>query len=78
MLNTYGGFMSLVTGIGGFREQRTISPRVRALYIAGIMVAGTAIALVGKDSFLTSFKDFLLFLLTAFTPGPRSTWWTTT
>ncbi|CAL2067025.1 MULTISPECIES: purine-cytosine permease family protein [Streptomyces] len=68
VLNTYGGFMSLVTGIGGFREQRTISPRVRALYIAGIMVAGTAIALVGKDSFLTSFKDFLLFLLTAFTP----------
>ncbi|QHC27614.1 MULTISPECIES: purine-cytosine permease family protein [unclassified Streptomyces] len=68
VLNTYGGFMSLVTGIGGFRQQRTISPRVRALYIAGIMVAGTAIALVGKDSFLTSFKDFLLFLLTAFTP----------
>ncbi|MEV7506232.1 cytosine permease [Streptomyces sp. NPDC093018] len=68
VLNTYGGFMSLVTGIGGFREQRTISPRVRAVYIAAIMVAGTAIALVGKDSFLTSFKDFLLFLLTAFTP----------
>ncbi|WP_070021970.1 purine-cytosine permease family protein [Streptomyces sp. F-1] len=68
VLNTYGGFMSLVTGIGGFRTQRTISPRVRAAYIAGIMIAGTVIALLGKDSFLNSFKDFLLFLLTAFTP----------
>lgn len=32
------------------------------------MVAGTAVALLGKDSFLSSFKDFLLFLLTFFTP----------
>ncbi len=68
VLNTYGGFMSMVTSIGGFREQRTITPRARAAYIAGIMVAGTAVALLGKDSFLSSFKDFLLFLLTFFTP----------
>ncbi|MDI3402389.1 purine-cytosine permease family protein [Streptomyces cavernicola] len=68
VLNTYGGFMSLVTGISGFRGQRTLSPRGRAAYIAGIMIAGTAVALLGKDSFLSSFKDFLLFLLTAFTP----------
>ncbi|MDQ8706081.1 cytosine permease [Streptomyces sp. LHD-70] len=68
VLNTYGGFMSLVTGISGFRGQRTLSPRGRAVYIAGIMLAGTAVALLGKDSFLSSFKDFLLFLLTAFTP----------
>ncbi|MFF0741053.1 purine-cytosine permease family protein [Streptomyces sp. NPDC004111] len=68
VLNTYGGFMSMVTGISGFRGQRTLSPRARSAYIAGIMVAGTAVALLGKDSFLTSFKDFLLFLLTFFTP----------
>ncbi|GLW17761.1 cytosine permease [Streptomyces sp. NBRC 13847] len=68
VLNTYGGFMSLVTGVSGFRGQRTLSPRGRAAYIAGIMVAGTAVALLGKDSFLTAFKDFLLFLLTFFTP----------
>ncbi|MGW5127492.1 purine-cytosine permease family protein [Streptomyces sp. NPDC004069] len=68
VLNTYGGFMSVVTGISGFREQRALSTRGRAAYIAGIMIAGTAVALLGKDSFLTSFKDFLLFLLTAFTP----------
>ncbi|MCX5382032.1 cytosine permease [Streptomyces sp. NBC_00083] len=68
VLNTYGGFMSMVTGIGGFRGHRTVGPRARALYIGGIMLAGTAVALAGKDSFLTSFKDFLLFLLTFFTP----------
>ncbi|MBL1291936.1 cytosine permease [Streptomyces sp. For3] len=68
VLNTYGGFMSMVTGISGFRGQRTLSQRGRAAYIALIMVAGTAVALLGKDSFLTSFKDFLLFLLTFFTP----------
>ncbi|MFD5654052.1 purine-cytosine permease family protein [Streptomyces sp. NPDC127039] len=68
VLNTYGGFMSVVTGISGFRGQRALSTRGRAAYIAGIMIAGTAVALLGKDSFLSSFKDFLLFLLTAFTP----------
>ncbi|MGW2408844.1 purine-cytosine permease family protein [Streptomyces sp. NPDC001739] len=68
VLNTYGGFMSLVTSVSGFRGQRVLSPRGRAGYIAGIMLAGTAVALLGKDSFLTSFKDFLLFLLTFFTP----------
>ncbi|MFD5041045.1 purine-cytosine permease family protein [Streptomyces sp. NPDC058377] len=68
VLNTYGGFMSMVTGISGFRGQKTLSQRGRAAYIALIMVAGTAVALLGKDSFLTSFKDFLLFLLTFFTP----------
>ncbi|WP_274915356.1 purine-cytosine permease family protein [Streptomyces sp. WZ-12] len=68
ILNTYGGFMSLVTSISGFRGQRTLTARGRSAYIAGIMVAGTAVALVGRDSFLTSFKDFLLFLLTFFTP----------
>ncbi|MCQ8192418.1 purine-cytosine permease family protein [Streptomyces rugosispiralis] len=68
VLNTYGGFMSMVTSVSGFRGRATLSPRGRAAYIAGIMVAGTAVALLGKDSFLSSFKDFLLFLLTFFTP----------
>ncbi|MFE2991835.1 purine-cytosine permease family protein [Streptomyces sp. NPDC059262] len=68
VLNTYGGFMSMVTSVSGFRGQKVLSQRARAVYIALIMVAGTAVALVGKDSFLSSFKDFLLFLLTFFTP----------
>jgi NCS1 family nucleobase:cation symporter-1 len=68
VLNTYGGFMSLVTSVSGFKGQRVLSQRGRAAYIALIMVAGTAVALLGKDSFLSSFKEFLLFLLTFFTP----------
>ncbi|EPH41507.1 cytosine permease [Streptomyces aurantiacus] len=68
VLNTYGGFMSMVTSVSGFRGQKVLSPRGRAAYITLIMIAGTTVALLGKDSFLTSFKDFLLFLLTFFTP----------
>ncbi|THC46441.1 cytosine permease [Streptomyces sp. A1499] len=68
VLNTYGGFMSMVTSVSGFRGQKVLTRRGRAAYIALIMVAGTAVALLGKDSFLASFKDFLLFLLTFFTP----------
>jgi len=68
VLNTYGGFMSMVTSVSGFRGQAALSRGGRAAYIAAIMVAGTAVALAGKDSFLTSFSDFLLFLLTCFTP----------
>ncbi|MEU2928508.1 cytosine permease [Streptomyces sp. NPDC007251] len=68
VLNTYGGFMSMVTSVSGFRGQRQLSRTGRAAYIALVMVAGTAVALLGKDSFLSSFKDFLLFLLTFFTP----------
>ncbi|MFE9901762.1 purine-cytosine permease family protein [Streptomyces achromogenes] len=68
VLNTYGGFMSLVTGVSGFRGQRRLSRAGRVAYIALVMAAGTAVALLGKDGFLSSFKDFLLFLLTFFTP----------
>ncbi|MBW8699641.1 putative allantoin permease [Streptomyces sp. MBT84] len=68
VLNTYGGFMSMVTSVSGFRGRRLLSQCGRAAYIALIMIAGTAVALLGKDSFLASFKDFLLFLLTFFTP----------
>ncbi|MEU1903430.1 purine-cytosine permease family protein [Streptomyces hygroscopicus] len=68
VLNTYGGFMSLVTSVSGFRGQRVLSQRGRTAYILGIMVAGTAVALAGRTSFLDSFADFLLFLLTFFTP----------
>ncbi|MFD7923718.1 purine-cytosine permease family protein [Streptomyces sp. NPDC059740] len=68
VLNTYGGFMSVVTGVSGFRGQRTLGSRGRALYVAAIMVLGTGLALLGRNSFLDSFADFLLFLLAFFTP----------
>ncbi|MDJ1136800.1 purine-cytosine permease family protein [Streptomyces iconiensis] len=68
VLNTYGGFMAVVTGVSGFRGQRTLGSRGRSLYVGGIMVLGTALALLGRNSFLDSFADFLLFLLAFLTP----------
>ncbi|MFF7334452.1 cytosine permease [Streptomyces sp. NPDC008150] len=68
VLNTYGGFMSMVTGISGFRGRTVLSQRGRAAFIAVVMVAGTGVALAGRNSFLDAFSDFLLFLLAFFTP----------
>ncbi|MEV0848413.1 cytosine permease [Streptomyces sp. NPDC049954] len=68
VLNTYGGFMSLLTGVSGFRAQRGLSRRGRAGYVLGIMLAGTVVALLGRGDFLDSFSTFLLFLLIFFTP----------
>ncbi|MEV7595745.1 cytosine permease, partial [Streptomyces sp. NPDC089922] len=68
VLNTYGGFMSMVTGISGFRRIGPVSPFARSLYVGGIMLAGTTLALLGRGHFLESFSTFLLCLLTFFTP----------
>ena len=68
VLNTYGGFMSMVTTVTGFRGDRTLSRGGRVAYIAAIMIAGTGIALLGQGDFLAAFSSFLLFLLTLFTP----------
>ncbi|MFG3224005.1 purine-cytosine permease family protein [Kitasatospora sp. NPDC048194] len=68
VLNTYGGFMSVVTGISGFRPIGPVGPLARSLYVGGIMLAGTTLALLGRGNFLESFSTFLLCLLTFFTP----------
>lgn len=68
VLNTYGGFMSLVTTVSGFAGHRTLSRTGRTLYVLAIVVVSTVIALVGRGNFLESFSTFLLFLLTFFTP----------
>ncbi|WP_226338242.1 purine-cytosine permease family protein [Arthrobacter sp. UM1] len=68
VLNAYGGFMSTITTITGFRGHREISNGARLFWIALIMAAATGIALVGQQDFLHTFHAFLLFLLTFFTP----------
>ncbi|MEV4927253.1 purine-cytosine permease family protein [Streptomyces roseoverticillatus] len=68
VLNTYGGFMSVVTGVSGFRRIGPVGPGARSLYVGGIMLAGTVLALLGRGNFLESFSTFLLCLLTFFTP----------
>lgn len=68
VLNTYGGFISLVTTVTGFLGRREISQRTRVLCVVFIILCATGIALLASRSFLTSFSTFLLFLLAFFTP----------
>lgn len=68
VLNTYGGFMCMVTAVSGFRRIGPVGPVVRILYVGGIMLAGTTLAMLGRGNFLDSFSTFLLCLLTFFTP----------
>ncbi|MCG5076295.1 purine-cytosine permease family protein [Paraburkholderia tagetis] len=67
-LNAYGSFMSMATIVSGFRGQRAMSTRHRLLYILAMVAASTALALIGRHSFLKEFTAFILFLLAFFTP----------
>ena len=67
-LNAYGSFMSIATIVSGFRGSRRIPSGVRLLYIFAMVAMATALALLGKDSFLKDFSAFILFLLAFFTP----------
>jgi len=67
-LNAYGSFMSIATIVSGFRGNRHISRGLRLTYIFAMVGLSTALALLGKDSFLKDFSAFILFLLAFFTP----------
>jgi NCS1 family nucleobase:cation symporter-1 len=67
-LNAYGSFMSIATIVSGFRGNRHISSALRLTYIFAMVGIATALALLGKDSFLKDFSAFILFLLAFFTP----------
>jgi NCS1 family nucleobase:cation symporter-1 len=67
-LNAYGSFMSIATIVSGFRGSRHISSGLRLTYIFAMVGIATALALLGKDSFLKDFSAFILFLLAFFTP----------
>jgi NCS1 family nucleobase:cation symporter-1 len=60
--------MCIATIISGFRRRLEITARQRMLFVLLIVAASTALALLGQHSFLNSFKYFILFLLTFFTP----------
>lgn len=67
-LNAYGGFMSILTTVTAFDRRSRISAAVRAAYIVGFIAVSMVIALAASDDFLTNFKNFVLLLLTVFTP----------
>lgn len=67
-LNAYGSFMSLATIVSGFRGNQEISKTLRTVYILIMVGLATALALMGRHSFLHDFSAFILFLLAFFTP----------
>ncbi|WP_136474387.1 cytosine permease [Pseudomonas sp. DG56-2] len=67
-LNAYGSFMSLATIVSGFRGNQEISRGLRTVYILFMVGLATALALLGRHSFLHDFSAFILFLLAFFTP----------
>lgn len=67
-LSSYGGYMSVATIVTSLAGQRRILPRHRAIYVAVISIAALAIALAATSTFLSTFTDFLLFLLYFMTP----------
>ncbi|MBZ8177455.1 cytosine permease [Corynebacterium poyangense] len=68
VLNTYGGFMSMMTTYSGFRGKAEIPQSLRIISILIMTTISCLIALLGRDEFLPAFSSFLLFLLTFFIP----------
>lgn len=62
-LSSYGGYMSAATIATSLTQQLQVRPRHRVVYIALISAVSLAIALTATDNFLTTFTNFLLFLL---------------
>lgn len=67
-LNAYGGFMTMLTTVSGFRRSTHISQVTRVLYIGAFIVVSVSIALFASADFLDNFKNFVLVLLMVFTP----------
>ncbi|MGZ4531163.1 MAG: purine-cytosine permease family protein [Mycobacteriaceae bacterium] len=67
-LSTYGGYMSVVTIVTSLTGEKTVRPRHRTLYVCAISAAALAIALAATSTFLSTFTNFLLFLLYFMTP----------
>ena len=67
-LSSYGGYMSVATIVTSFTRQTRILPRHRSVYVVLISAVALAIALAASRNFLTTFTDFLLFLLYFMTP----------
>ena len=67
-LNAYGGFMTMLTTVTAFTRTYRVSSRVRAAFILAFILTSVLIALLASADFLTTFRNFLLLILMAFTP----------
>jgi NCS1 family nucleobase:cation symporter-1 len=67
-LNAYGGFMTMLTTVSAFSNQRGISQAMRIAYIVAFVAVSVVIALFASTDFLANFKNFVLLLLAVFVP----------
>lgn len=67
-LNSYGCFMCIATIYSSFKGSMTITKTQRLIAVICIVTISTVIAILGEHSFLSTFKSFILFLLTFFIP----------
>lgn len=67
-LNSYGSFMCIATIYSSFKGSITITKTQRLIAVICIAAVSTTIAILGEHSFLSTFKSFILFLLTFFIP----------
>lgn len=67
-LNAYGGFMTITTTLTSFSGVDRIGRVARVVYIAGFITVSVLIAMLASEDFLTNFRNFILVLLTVFTP----------
>ena len=67
-LNAYGGVMTMLTTVSAFNDRKQFSPATRLAYILGFVLVTVLVALLASSNFLSTFKNFVLLLLTVFVP----------
>lgn len=67
-LNAYGGLMTILTTATAFTKSAHVPQRVRTACVGGFIAISVLIALLASKDFLTNFRNFVLFILMAFTP----------
>lgn len=67
-LNAYGGFMTMLTTVTSFSNERRISQAARIAYIVAFVALSVVVALFASNDFLANFKNFVLLLLAVFVP----------
>jgi nucleobase:cation symporter-1, NCS1 family len=67
-LSAYGCVMSVITIGSAFGNKRAVSVKTRVSLVVLMVITYTTIAYVLQDRFLSGFFNFILFLLSAFTP----------
>ncbi|MFN3730925.1 purine-cytosine permease family protein [Comamonas testosteroni] len=67
-LNAYGGFMTVLTTVSAFNRKKQFTATSRLLYILGFVLVTVLVALLASSNFLSTFKNFVLLLLTVFVP----------